>query len=91
MYILTIIIFMYVLCMCMSACYFETRCVRKHTEQGPYILDGNSENVGHACRKKSNFGKNPILDYFRSNAFNISNKIDCSIRAYLFMSYHLIS
>ena len=52
------------------------------------ILDGNSEHVSHAWSKKSH----PIYDYSRYTikCQNRSNNRDVSLRAHLFLSYHLI-
>ena len=58
-----------------------------------FILDGNSERVAHASRKTCLFGEKKIdlwLLSILSNALNKLNNRDGSLRAHLFLSYHLI-
>ena len=49
------------------------------------LLDCNSEHVAHTRRKKGLFGEKPK---YVSNALIRTNNSDCSLRAYLFLSYH---
>ena len=57
------------------------------------ISDGNSEHVAHAWTKKvfSDKKKYLICDCSRSHGLIRSNNRDCSLRAHLHLSYHLIS
>ena len=57
------------------------------------ISDCYSEHVTHADRKTGLFAeKYPIWDCLSilSNALNRTNNKDCSLRAHLFLNYHLI-